>query len=1038
MISWLFIKRIRNGYDSKLTRFNSFQSNSESTNYPIIPNINVENNSEQKFNSNCFVNYQIKLYVYERNEINPENKAVTLLNINNQNIIYKYLKLGFEISAKDVSHSNYIITTVKSNINNFHFSNITKFHDKVSINSKSSIYCNQKMPIKSIQYIKYVISPILIIFIMLSLFFKITPLADKYISSPDFTFFYMTKQGHVLTPLSRKLPKSVKRFVKNIKEFPKSEGTIHEIYTNDNQEIYQIILQNVSDNIVQCSILRSSIERNDIDCEMRDDGVVYTIDDTDERYMTDAKLTFKSDGPHSITVDLNIEQKPVSIKIDPKDIFDISLGRQSNEISKFIEIQLSLFRQGIASKPNRSNFINFLQTAKSKLDYKGLALFIMEGPNKATIIKFCDNNEIKERVTQFEQDFYDEKIQTDDVSKFNIGAYRYGVHTISIQRSRYLIVLVIDSKTNIMRSLEFNFHAILSMLVTYNHNKLNKYISEGHNLRAERIWFKNITVAEYEEDKYSWSVGNLYGTPITKEEADEIYMRTGEAMKDMESPYKAFVVPMWETPSSRRILEIASKYTVCKISNKKVVTFIARDVTDIYGDGIYNNSQLQTRVLGAVMLHATRVSGKDLNLEVRNTSKSFLGEIPAASFSSLTFITDSKILKEFSTKIHKTIRLIKKRGDSVVASTIPLGEDGDFLILPQKTYGKALTNIKMYKQNANNNEKISLRSMSRRKYSDVKSDDETNKHFSWIVDSAEEEVQHRLNMSNGNFIRNNNSTVGFNSQFSSGDIIDGKNEVRVSLMDLSQDTFFDINIALKKRKNNKPDIPELSYSPRCEKHLQMITGPIYIRDINNFYKCVSDAFKYGHSAILINMHERSSVRPFLIYAEHNHDVLSIVMLSIEDENYIANKASAVMVAMDAVNPTHHIFPWRFQFIETTDCIYSVTPSGPHPAMFSKSSMVHMVFDDQRRHLVASLESGYVDMFILIKYEEARWYILRGQRVGDEIHGMNVLAPYGSIPIFLKPETIRKFANSLLKKFKDLSEKISFDIHEFEESIHKLC
>ncbi|EAX99175.1 hypothetical protein TVAG_400370 [Trichomonas vaginalis G3] len=719
--------------------------------------------------------------------------------------------------------------------------------------------------------------------------------------------------------------------------------------------------------IIQCSLLHMNYEFGDTDFQSTEGGSVCSVDGDDLRYPIEAKIQCKAGKPPSIIYHVSVDNQPTEVQIMSNFVNDIPIGRQSNEISNLLSIHKTLLLDGLSSSPSISTFISFLNMVAKKLGLSSLSLFICEEEEHATIYSQCEDDEIKPYIEKFSQEFFKNKHRKGEIFKYDIGNYRLGVHSLIIQNCRYMVILALKSSTYILRNVEYFIHAIFSILITHNHKKLSRFVSHRTIGKSANLWNSDIACAEYVNNQYSWSIGSLYNKKATKEVMDEVYFRVQSAFELKLNKMINFIVPMWQTPSSRSILEVYAISTICKMREIPVLTFIVRDVTELFGKGLYDDHFLTSSLLGAVMFGLQRVKGQNLELEVRPTAERFLGEIPPISFSTLTWIADSKLLTKFSTEEKKSLNLIKKSGEMIAAATVPLSGTDDFMFYPLPELSSALSNV----------------------------------------------------------------------MISNGRIDDSKNDVRVSFFDLLMDTCLDIRGQLKKRKISELDIPELSECPRIKQHIQLLAGCLYYNDIDQFYSCVQDSFKYGKSSCLIHLHEKAVIRPFLVNSQHKNDILTIVMMSLEEENYIVNHGSVVLCAMDAQPTTHHIFPWRFQFIETADCIYSTTPGGAYPTMFSKSSMVHMVIPDQRRHLVAQLESGNVNLLILIKYDRARWYILKGTRVGDEIHGMNVLAPYGSVPYLLRPEKVTKLANTLLKSFKKLSEKIEVDLSSLNETVNNL-
>ena len=272
----------------------------------------------------------------------------------------------------------------------------------------------------------------------------------------------------------------------------------------------------------------------------------------------------------------------------------------------------------------------------------------------------------------------------------------------------------------------------------------------------------------------------------------------------------------------------------------------------------------------------------------------------------------------------------------------------------------------------------------------------------------------------------------------SGLLDDDYEDIRVSIMDIVRDTFFDIRIPSTEKPRVVWDMPhELSDSPKVLNHLLSLTGMVYGRDYTKFLNCVKDSFVYGISNTILLLHDLTSIRPFLVSVERVSTVLTVVFESLEREFITSHTQNIVMNAMDTINPSRHIYAWRHVFKETDDGIHSSVPSGFHPAVFTDTSFRLVVLPHQRIHLMNQMQSGNVDTVVILNFDKPKWYYLKGVMPEQgEIHGISICAPPGSIPMYLSPQERISSAKRLRLAFKKLKKIIKFDSSELKQAMER--
>ncbi|EAY07662.1 hypothetical protein TVAG_273460 [Trichomonas vaginalis G3] len=265
-------------------------------------------------------------------------------------------------------------------------------------------------------------------------------------------------------------------------------------------------------------------------------------------------------------------------------------------------------------------------------------------------------------------------------------------------------------------------------------------------------------------------------------------------------------------------------------------------------------------------------------------------------------------------------------------------------------------------------------------------------------------------------------------------------KIRLSFFDISRDEFLDIEMLSYPAPDVEWESPEeLNDSPSIRKHILNISGTFYGHKCITFLQCVNDCFKFGKSSSVVYVHDDSSVKPFLVQCQYSHGILTIVLFSIEEENNVLVHAMQVMNVLDGVNCTGHIFMYRFVPHITADGIFVSPPSGMYPILFSESSFRHIYMPHQANILSQQIQTGRVEMALLLKYDIPRWYIDIGVCIGEEFKGMCFRVPPNAISEGkLNRSKVLKSANNLINSFYHLNEAISdCDISEALECLNEI-
>ena len=216
------------------------------------------------------------------------------------------------------------------------------------------------------------------------------------------------------------------------------------------------------------------------------------------------------------------------------------------------------------------------------------------------LAKFIDSPILEKELQRVINNFSLEHFIDGETMKWTIDKYRIGMHCITVENSKYLFFISADGSSNIIRSIELNFHAVLTMLVTHNHAHLISRGSYEDLDVLKNVWGKqNFVVFECVNKKFDWLIGNLYGKPVDEDMINCIYSRIIEPLDDELNKVVSFMVPIWRKPGERNVLLVNGINTFDSIRNVKVLTCTLRDVTNYYNT---SNEQTLSSTLGAIML----------------------------------------------------------------------------------------------------------------------------------------------------------------------------------------------------------------------------------------------------------------------------------------------------------------------------------------------------------------------------------------------------------------------------------------------------
>lgn len=627
---------------------------------------------------NIFKQFQIKnqrqsyIYKYQNNANVTREKQISMLNINDISIINKLIRQGYEVLPSISLSSQYVFSDRQIEIIGFHFIEMIKF--------QNSLKFNQGIHIRGvIQYFNRYIAKSLLTIVLVSLISKTFPISLQPKKENEFSIFFISKSCHILTQYPSNLPNQVQLILKKIRNRYNMIDTEEEIFVSQNSgiiESYKIRSCEFSESIYMISIFHIFSAHKTFECETLATGSIYR-NDYEEKQQITASLKFDSNSIPSATFILISNRQYCNIKILPAENSILPLGRQSLEIDRVMFLQKSLLHKYLKMKPSRKGFLLAVKEAYDRMDYSCVALFM----DNETLCNYCDDQVLKEFVNDLHVKFIN--IVQNEVERLNFQAYRLAYHTITVEGTRYMMVIAALAKVNILRSVEYFFHAVLSLLIVRNHTKLCVQEFQDQFIHLEKIFNSGEVVYIEKNFESIRFFGHIFGQKITKSMSEKLFAHVEKYVQDtkMGEVIKQ-VVPYWRNFKCH-YLSVTGYSALSKYRKIPVATLIIRDVTNMFKHKRYD------AVLFAAMMNLQRVDGKTLHLESPKFASRLFNEIPHESFSALTRISDMKTIHNFTTKPVDLFRLIKEDSSSIMASSVPTSGN-DFFIFPLKNIYKTL------------------------------------------------------------------------------------------------------------------------------------------------------------------------------------------------------------------------------------------------------------------------------------------------------------------------------------------------------------
>ena len=924
-----------------------------------------------------------------------ENK-ISFINVSDFSIVSNLADKGYSVSNTFCDDSQYVISTNYVNYPNFYEINQSFFYQQektLYVSTHRNTLCNHQS-IHILIEIKYKVIPFCIIFVILALIsFSIPiPVHSEEGRASEFTIWFSNQYGMPITKRSRKF-QNIKTLVNDVLKNYFAYGSKKEkqicvtlkavISSPDEYNFYKLIINEVATNIYQITILYVQLINDPLDFKATVPGSILKINGSDAAIPVKADLIFRKKQHPVAQFNITVDKQPVTVKLTVGDKNTLPFGRQSMQIYRFNNAHSTLFRTGIKIKASHVSFVQLMKTIYERLDYNALCVYASDGSDVEPIVRFAIP-ELTEYIDSLIEDYAHSITENENKGKsFTHDKYRVEITTITIECTVYLVIFAFDASSCIIRSSEATFNAIMSMLISYHHRKLERKADVSSLGRVSTLWSKSQVFALVEcigtPSNFFGSTGTIFGKRIDQKAIDymlshTIHRLSWKNIAGKNDFFTQIVSAAWI--DERRVwISLTGMRFADKFRGEQVYTYLVQDITKMFGSGIIDSPEHLESLLAATWIGFRRVSTKDMRIHFRQSvARDLFGEIPSPSFSTLTRQVEKNVLDRYiKTRVYLS-HIFSKDGRPVIIGSIP------------------------------------------------------NKHNSFYFFKDKALIE----------------TLPLCIKEQLEPITDEQNQdTRVILIDIDRQTSFELkmpeyhsHLGVSFKAWSLPQ--KLVNKAIVVNKLRQIATMMYQKDQEEFLFKVSDAFQYGQASFLTRVKIPSFFNLYICNIQLSGNILSIVFISIMETNRNCSWAAQLSHSMDVLSPTAHIFTWVFEDSESPDCIFSTQPSGQVPARINWTTVKRNVLPCYRPQLSDQLKAKKVDIALQIKFEETRWYILRGKETKKgSIIGIGLQIPNDVVPSDVRPQRKLQKIAALERAMQRLSDECNADLTLFETRVKEI-
>ena len=935
-------------------------------------------------------------FITYKNYGEHKKNKISFINVSDFSIVSNLVDKGYSVINTFCNDSQYVISANAVNYPNFHQINQSFFDQQpktLYVSTHRNTLCNYQS-LNLIQKLKYKVIPFCIIFVILGLisFSVPIPVHSEEGRISEFTIWFTNQFGMPITKRSRKFQNISSQVNEVLKQYfaygSKREkqlcATLKAVISSpDEYNFYKLIIDEVSMNIYQITILYVQLINDPLDFKATVPGTILKVNGSDDATPVNADLIFRKKQHPIAQFNITVDQQPVTVRLTVGDKNTLPFGRQSMQIYRFNTAHSTLFRTGIKIKASHVSFVQLMKTIYERLDYNALCVYASDGSDVEPIVRFAIP-ELTEYIDSLIEDYAHSLTENENKGKsFTHGKFRVELTTITIECTVYLVIFAFDASSCIIRSSEATFNAIMSMLISYHHRKLERKADVSSLGRVSTLWSKSQVFALVEcigsPSNFFGSTGTIFGKRIDQQAIDymlshTIHQLTWKNIAGKNDFFTQLVSAAWI--EERRVwISLTGMRFVDKFRGEQVYTYLVQDITKMFGNGIIDSPEHLEALLAAAWIGFRRITSKDFRIHFRQSiTKDLFGEMPPPTFSSLTRQVEKNVLDRYTKSRVYMSHIFSKDGRPVIISSIP-NKNNAFYFFKDNALLQALP---------------------------------------LCIKEQLEPITEEQNQ-----------------------------DTRVILIDIERQTSFELKMpqfhSHSEASFKSWRLPQkLANKPSVVSKLRQIATMMYQKDQEEFLFKISDAFQYGQASFLTRVKMPSFFSLYICNIQLSGNILSIVFLSIVETNRNCSWAAQLSHSMDVLSPTAHIFTWIFEDSESPDCIFSTQPSGQVPARINWTTVKRNVLPCYRAQLTEQFKAKKVDIALQIKFEETRWYILRGKTTKKgTVIGIGLQIPNDVVPSDVRPQRKLQKIAALERAMQRLCDECNADLTLFERRVKEI-
>ena len=936
-------------------------------------------------------NFNYKTYVNNGKFI--ENK-VALVQITDFTLYSRLVDRGYAVTNSFTPDAHYFITNGENEkFKNFQKSNFSSdFTDdyvKLYVKTSKNILCNHPST-NIIKNVKRTVLPILIFIVIVSIIVFSLPLNIKPLNNKEnsFTIFCVNQNGRPITrptmPKSQFTAKAEEIIRKYLASKAKKEkqATFSIDTTVDEHGEYKflkMIIDELAHNVYQITILWYKIHNEPLKFESSVPGTTMRKDGRDEIVAVDSHLIFSSDKHPVTRIDFEVDEKPCSVEIKAGDKKHLPFGQQSLHVFEIGALHDVLLRAGIKTKASNIAFIQLMKSMHDRLDYKALCVAAIDNDEVDILVKFVVPG-LKTFVDDLIEKYKSYKGINNYQESMNYKKFRVEMQIIRIELTIYIIIFAIDASTSIVRSAERYFNSSISVIISYFHNKLKRKNDASIHGKVSSLWRATDVFAYIEcigsPTTLSHSFGKIFGTKIDQRFLDEIIDN---------SVYKL----TWKDAVKN---DTTLKQIIMPVwfgKERKWLSISGKTTVDVL---------TQQNVYNYIFQDVTEYYSEG----ILNNYDLLIGLL-IGSWLHLHYVDNSF-------NIHARASLTEEMDGEIPPSSFStLLRQSD-----KKILNKYLTDVNLMAY---------LFTRDGRPIFAITVPRNNNNGFFFFKKKGIESI-----------------TRVFIQQELGAHSYDKWHGNKLLLIDIMSQTSFEMNIPKQIRFNSENyKIPaELKDKTLVKQKLLNIVSLLYDKsDKETFFDKLAIAFQYGKSSYIARIKTRQFFDYFICNMQLTNGILSIFIFSISTTNKKCQRAADISNSVEIMSPSSRIFSWIFDDAVSPDCIYSSQPYGQALVHINWTTIQRNVIAFYRKGITKQLKEGKVDIAIQIKFDETRWYFMRGNRTEHGFIGICMQVPNDCVPADVRPLRKLKKIDHLANIVTKLLDVVDVDASNFYRRVKEI-